>query len=186
MEPERSRPHLPIGSYRLKFQADAPVLFGEFSGSAWRGALGHTLKRTVCVTREPQCRACALYTSCLYPYFYDTPPPSGATKMRRYETAPHPFVLEPGQTNGSEYSLGLTLIGHANRHLSVFLHALRQAAANPRGVCGNRLCLVAVEQEHPVGRLTWQTIYREGEALSPLRASTPPIPPAPRLAGSRS
>lgn len=163
-----ARQHLPrllIGRYRAHYDAATAVRMGEFPGSAWRGALGHALKRTVCVTRLPQCRECALYHSCVYPYFFDTPPPPGATKMRRYETAPHPFVLEPGATHAQTYTLGFTLVGQANRHLALFIHALVRAAEGPRGVAGNRLSLVAVEQESPVGSDHWQTIHRPGGAL---------------------
>jgi hypothetical protein len=170
---------LRIGRYRVRFVTETPPRFGAFPGSAWRGALGHALKRTVCVTRERLCRACALYGSCLYPYFYDTPPPPGAAKMRRYETTPHPFVLEPGEAGAESYVLDFVLIGQANRHLAVFLHALRQAAAGPRGVSGNRLTLATLEQEHPPGSGGWQVIFRDGGTLTPLPASTPAIPPVP-------
>ncbi|MEW5890010.1 MAG: hypothetical protein AB1768_13410 [Pseudomonadota bacterium] len=92
-EKNSARPvDLAVGHYRFVFASDRVARFSDFSGSAWRGALGHTLKRTVCVTRQSQCRQCLLYRSCVYPYFYDTPPHAGAERMRRYETAPHPFV----------------------------------------------------------------------------------------------
>lgn len=172
-------PRLSIGRYRARFAAEAPVHMGEFPGSAWRGALGHALKRTVCVTHLPQCRDCALYRSCAYPYLYDTPPPPGATKMRRYETAPHPFVLEPGQVHAQTYTLGFTLVGQANRHLALFIHALARAAEGPRGVAGNRLPLVAVDQEVFVGGERWETIHRPGEPLDARPVASPVPPPAP-------
>ncbi|TSE34655.1 CRISPR-associated endoribonuclease Cas6 [Tepidimonas charontis] len=152
---------------------------GEFPGSAWRGALGHALKRTACVTRLPQCRPCALYQSCVYPYFYDTPPPPTAQKMRRYETTPHPFILEPGTAGGCSYQLGFKLIGVANRQLAVFIHALSQAAQGPKGVAGNRLQLEAVEQETYPGSGHWRCIYRPQEALQALPQVVPLTPEAP-------
>lgn len=179
----QSRPpdlRLNIGRYRARFTAEAAVRMSDFPGSAWRGALGHALKRTVCVTRMPQCRACALYLSCAYPYFYDTPPPPGAAKMRRYETAPHPFVLEPGEAGAQTYALGFTLVGQANRHLALFIHALAGAAEGPRGVAGNRLRLLAVEQEATPGSGHWQTIHRPDEPLAalPIGCPRPPQTPA--------
>ncbi|MCU0841233.1 MAG: CRISPR system precrRNA processing endoribonuclease RAMP protein Cas6 [Thiobacillaceae bacterium] len=156
----------------------------DFPGSAWRGALGHALKRVVCMTRLPQCRECALYHSCAYPYFYDTPPPTGATKMRRYETAPHPFILEPDEDEGEDYTLGFTLVGLANRHLALFIHALAKAAEGPKGVTGNRLRLVAVEQEAAPGSDDWRLIHRPGESLEALPAAwqeAPDAPPACRI-----
>ncbi|WP_328984360.1 hypothetical protein [Thiorhodovibrio winogradskyi] len=42
---------------RLRFFCSAldPIRLPFFSGSAWRGLLGHSLRRSVCVTRAPQC-----------------------------------------------------------------------------------------------------------------------------------
>ncbi len=170
-------PFLPIGQYRALFTSVAAPRFSDFPGNAWRGALGHALKRSVCVTRQPQCHDCLLYRSCLYPYFWDTPPHLGAQKMRKYETAPHPFVLEAEEAEA--LSLGFTLIGQANRHLPVFIHALTQAASGPRGVSGNVLELVSVEQAACVGGDDWRGIFAPGQALVALPVHTPAIPPVP-------
>jgi hypothetical protein len=172
-------PGLHLGRYRAHFIADAPIRMGDFPGSAWRGALGHALKRSVCVTRLPQCRDCTLYHACLYPYFYDTPPPPSAQKMRRYETAPHPFILEPGQSQGDGGNLGFTLVGYANRHLALFIHALGMAAKGPKGVAGNHMRLAAVEQETLPGSGEWRIVYSPGSALEPLPTACPALPAVP-------
>jgi len=124
-------PRLTVGRYRARFRAEAPARLSAFPGSAWRGALGHALKRAVCMTRLPRCRECALYRSCAYPYFYDTPPPAGAAKMRRYETAPHPFILEPGEGGREDYTLGFTLVGQANCHLARLRQPVRRTIRAP-------------------------------------------------------
>ena len=170
-------PVLPIGLYRAVFASDAPPRFSGFPGNAWRGALGHALKRSVCVTRQPQCQDCVLYRSCLYPYFWDTPPHVGAEKMRKYETAPHPFVLD---TDDAEpLRLDFTLLGQANRHLPVFIHALTQAAAGPRGVSGNVMQLQRVEQSAAPGDDGWRVIFQPGRLLAALPARVAEIPPVP-------
>lgn len=175
-------PRLAIGRYRARFEADRPVRMSEFPGSAWRGALGYALKRTVCMTRKPCCRDCALYHSCAFPYFFDTPPPPGARKMRRYETAPHPFVLRPGQDGETEYVLDFTLIGQANRQLALFIHALARAAEGRQGVADNHLRLLTVEQEAaPLGQDAWQPIYHPGGSLRALPVSQPEPPPTPAV-----
>lgn len=168
---------LPIGLYRAHFSAGAPLRFSDFPGNAWRGALGHALRSAVCVTRQAQCRDCLLYRSCLYPYFWDTPPHVGAEKMRRYENAPHPFVLEPDEE--APHRLDFTLIGQANRHLPVFIHALSRAAAGPRGVSGNILELVAVEQAAAIEGGDWRRIFTPGEALEALPVQPPMAPSVP-------
>src|SRR6266404_2977301 len=88
-------PTLPFARYRLRFKPRGKVQLPEYTGSAWRGALGHALKKAVCVTHLNACPPCLLYRSCPYPYIFETPPPPGADKMRNYTAAPHPFLLEP-------------------------------------------------------------------------------------------
>lgn len=171
---------LAVGHYRFVFASERGARFSDFPGSAWRGALGHALKRTVCVTRQPQCRQCLLYRSCVYPYFYDTPPHAGAERMRRYETAPHPFVLAPQADESNRPALRLCLFGHANHHLAVMVHALTQAASGPEGVAGNRLTLEVIEQEECAGTGRWQTVFRPGEALAALPPAVPGLPAPPR------
>lgn len=173
-------PALPFAQYRAVFLPHSSPRFSDFPGSAWRGALGHSLKRTVCVTRGAQCTECLLYRSCLYPYFFDTPPPADAAKMRRYLTAPHPFVLRPTADGGmDEYRLGFVLFGQANRHLPVFIHALQQAIEQGKGVAGNRMRLLRVEQELSPGLDRWQPIFESGGELKALAPVTGQIPDAP-------
>lgn len=170
-------PVLPVARYRARFAAQGAVRFSEFPGNAWRGALGHALRRAVCVTRQPVCRDCLLYRSCLYPYFWETPPHVGAEKMRKYETAPHPFVLACDEAE--PLRLDFTLLGQASRHLPVFIHALTQAAAGPRGVAGNVLDLLAVEQAADPAADVWQGIFAPGEPLAALPVQAPALPLAP-------
>lgn len=171
-------PCLPLARYRAQFSSTSTIHFNDFPGNAWRGALGHALKRTVCVTHQAECRECLLYRSCIYPYFWDTPPHLGAAKMSKYQTAPHPFVLYI-DTN-APLVLEFTLFGHANRHLPVFIHALAQAANNPRGIANNTLVLTHIEQCVTPDADHWQLVHIAEQVLTPLPAASPTYPPAPR------
>ena len=173
-------PSLEIGRYRFTFQADEPIQMAHFPGSAWRGALGHALRRAACVTRQKDCPACLLYRSCAYAWIFETPPPPDSAKMRRYPHAPHPFILEAPYADGEHtYSLGLHLVGQANRHLGLLIHALTQAAEH--GVARNSLSLVQVEQQtgQQVEGESWQTIFTAGGALTALPNRPIAFPPAP-------
>lgn len=172
-----SVPVLPIGRYRAVFSGETSPRFSDFPANAWRGALGYALKRSVCVTRQRECKECMLYRSCLFPYFWDTPPHSGAEKMRKYEAAPHPFVLECDETQPLQ--LVFTLLGQANRHLPVFIHALTQAAAGSRGISGNVLTVRCVEQSSGLEDAAWRVIYQPDQSLAALPAQMPEIPPVP-------
>ncbi len=181
METEANGPRLAIGHYRLEFLAEKPIAFTGFAGSAWRGAFGHALKRTVCVTHERQCEKCLLYRSCPHPYLFQTPPPLGAAKMRRYEAVPHPFALRPEPFCGEDRCarLHLALFGHGNRHLATILYAFMRAASSERGIAGKRLTLQRVLQEEAPGSKAWRQVYEEGGALTPLPPAPVEIPPVP-------
>lgn len=170
---------LPLARYRARFESKRPVRLPEFAGNVWRGALGHALKHSVCVTRQAECPPCPLYRSCLYPYFWDTPPHVGAEKMRKYQNAPHPFVLDPQPD--APLQLEFVLFGRANQHLPVFVLALKQAAANPRGIAGNVMTLDRLEQL-PMPDMDgkgWRSILEPDGKLTALPVTSPSPPPVP-------
>jgi hypothetical protein len=170
-------PRIAFARYRFRFSAPAGIHLPAWTGSMWRGALGHALKRTVCVTRERRCQDCLLYRSCAYPYLFETPPAPESAKMRRYPAAPHPFVLEPerDEADGSRL-LGLTLIGHGNRHLPYLVHALARAGAAGLGRERAPFALIEVLQDTGVVSGEWRRIHA---AEGPLEAQPPAMPAIP-------
>ncbi len=172
---------LDFSEYRLHFQTqDAPRL-PHYAGSTWRGALGHALKRTVCVVRDTPCASCMLHRNCAYPYLFETPPAPDSAKMRRYTAAPHPFVIaiDPAQT-GRDYVLGLTLFGRGQQFLPYMLHAFGKAGALGLGKYRQRFDLVRVQQHRMSGAgEAWPVIHAPGEPLAPLHIPPPERPPLP-------
>ncbi|HXG31811.1 MAG TPA: CRISPR system precrRNA processing endoribonuclease RAMP protein Cas6 [Bryobacteraceae bacterium] len=176
---ESPEPRLPVGRYRLIFRAESVEKREGYWGSAWRGVLGHSLKRLVCVTQLKECEPCLLYRSCVYPYVFVTPPPPESKKLPGYVAAPHPFVLIPNvPEEGGRCVLGLTLFGWGNRYLAYLIHALREAAG--RGLRGRTgpMALEGIEQERVAGSGEWHPIL-EGEHLKPLRVRVPQPPDPP-------
>jgi hypothetical protein len=178
-------PVLPLARYRLTFRAVTALRLPAYTGSAWRGAFGHALKRLVCVTREPACPPCLLYRSCLYPYVFETPPDPGVGKLTQYPAAPHPFVLIPDEHSGNVaageiLTLDVHLFGQGNRHLPYIIHALNHAGQ--RGLSKDRGEL-ALELVAQADGENWRPIYAPGESFTPLPAAAPAVPPCPeRLA----
>lgn len=174
---------IPLARYRVHCRALDPIGFPRYAGSTWRGAFGHALKRTVCVTRLSDCRACLLYRSCAYSYLFETPPPAGAAMLRKYPAAPHPFLIHPDATHhkryapGEAFSLDLTLIGRANHQLPYLLHALRQAGVKGIGQGRGRFLIEAVSQALPGEGFS--LIYQDGGRLAALPPQAPAIPPPP-------
>jgi hypothetical protein len=174
-------PFLPMARYRLHLRAETPVWLPAYAGSAWRGVLGHALKRTVCVTREPHCPACLLYRSCVYPYVFETPPPPDAAKLRKYPAAPHPFVVEPwpdcrNVAEGEAFGVDLVLLGRGRAQLPYFIEALRRAGETGVGTGVGRYAVEAVAQQTSGD---WVEIYRPGTSLETLHEPTVAPPPMP-------
>lgn len=171
---------LPLSVYRLDFRAPGAV-FRSFAGSAWRGAFGRALKGTVCVARGIPCSDCMLLRTCAYPYIFETPPPPEAAKMRRYPAAPHPFVLQihDDSGNGGLYPLGLTLFGDAYRYLPYLIHAFERAGEHGLTARRMKLELEGVSQCVDFSRDEWRAVFLPGEALRPVPAAMPQIPPVP-------
>ncbi|MBI3060334.1 MAG: hypothetical protein HYY81_13715 [Deltaproteobacteria bacterium] len=78
------------------------------------------------------CDRCILRFKCAYPYIFDTPVPKDSTRMRKYQTAPHPFVIEPpldtttSYEPGSPLNFGLTLMGKAIDYLPYFIYTFER------------------------------------------------------------
>lgn len=142
-----NEPQLPIGSYRLEFQAEHAVAFPEFAGSAWRGALGHALARLACTSEPGGCPPCRRPQACAYGYLFETAPPPGAAKMRKYNQVPHPFTLRLEAASKRACTLRAHLFGRANGYVPLFVAALRHAGQSRKGIAGNRLTLACVMQE---------------------------------------
>jgi len=99
----------------------------NYPGSAFRGALGHALRRVACSQRHQDCADCLLQKSCVYPYLFATPAPDHFSRGNRVpppyiiEPWPHiPRVIEPGE----EFGFDLILLGRAVEYLPYVLVAL--------------------------------------------------------------
>ncbi len=174
-----------LGNYRLSFAAVDDVPIRKFSGSAWRGLFGHSLKKTLCITQSEDCCRCLLYYNCGYSYLFETPPPPDAEKMRKYQAAPHPFVLLPLHNEemhfkpGEYFSVGIRLFGKANSYLPYVIQAWKNAGASGLGQGIHRFKLAAVEQETQPGSGQWKPIYQPDNPLIPLLPAPPAFPPIP-------
>lgn len=181
--PALPTPDLSAARYRAALRAVTPMRLPEYAGSAWRGVFGRALKQTVCVTREPHCPACQLYRSCVYPYVFDTPPPTDTNKLRKYPAAPHPYVLEPWPNcrdvaEGDALGVDLVLIGRGRARLPYLIEALRRAGetgiGTGAGTGAGRYALEAVAEETPAG---WARIYAAGGRLETIETGETAAPP---------
>src|SRR5215471_17393729 len=117
---------------QITLQAQTPIQLPRYKGSALRGGFGAVFKETVCIVEHRDCARCLLRARCAYPYVFDTPVPDGATRMRKYEAAPHPFVILPPLEQKTAYqpgetlTFGWTLIGKGADYLPYFIYAFER------------------------------------------------------------
>lgn len=180
-------PDVPVEQYRVHWRARHPIALPEHPSFAWRGLLGDSLKRCVCVTGLKYWPDSLLYRGCVFSYLFDTPPPRDSAKLRRYRTAPHPYALVcEGETSrlvapGEPGQVGLRLFGRPNAQLPYIIHAFQRPGRTGVGARQGRFELRNVEQERTPGGGDRVTVYRAGETLSPLEPNWP-IPPPVRQA----
>ncbi|WP_031433648.1 CRISPR system precrRNA processing endoribonuclease RAMP protein Cas6 [Methylomarinum vadi] len=173
-------PALPVYHYQFEFAVAGPVRLPRYPGSAWRGAFGHALKRTVCIVRDTACADCMLQSSCAYSYIFETPPPANAGKMRKYTASPHPFVLRFPQQNAEEagkYRLELIVIGQGQKFFPYIVHALQKAGQD--GIGSGRQPFILENIRQRLNNDTMATVYQAGQLTLPGADSLAEPPPMP-------
>ncbi len=127
----------PVARYRFDCVVETPLHLPEYAGSALRGAFGRALRRTACMTRQPECKPCPLYRSCPYPAIFSPPPPP-EHPLQKFSEIPAAFVVEPPDWGERDYAPGDTLqfhfilCGRPLEHLPLVVHAWQRALA--RGI----------------------------------------------------
>jgi hypothetical protein len=171
----------PAARYRLDFEIVTPLRLPDYAGSALRGAFGHALKRSVCVTRAPDCKACALYRSCAYPAVFAPPAPEHHA-VQKFSEIPAPYVIEPPPWGARTYAPGeslafnLVLVGGALKHLPLAIHAFARALAHGIGAQAGSARLARVH--HLAAGDAFAPIYNAEEGrLAEHSAVLPPAPP---------
>jgi len=141
----------------------------QYTGSMLRGAFGHALKQTSCMTDMPSCQSCPLQQSCHYTSIFEPLLKTGD----RYASAPAPFIIEtpflPHECFikvGEKIQFSMILFGHAIELFQSVILAWQRAAYQGLGTQRARARLVLVEQENEHG---YGTIFSEqGAFIKPL------------------
>lgn len=137
---------LPVARFEFELRQLDALRLPHYAGSMLRGAFGHALRRAACVTREPECKPCPLYRSCVFPNVFDTPAPESNAASQ----AVNPYVIEgpamgghdvaPGET----WRFGFVLAGRMLRQMPLVVHAWQRACESGFRQAGSRAELVAV------------------------------------------
>ena len=181
-----------VARLRFRLRALDAIELPEYAGSAWRGRLGHGLRRTVCVTRRPTCAGCLLTHACCYSLLFETPPPPGHDSAG-FSALPHPYVLDIDpraprrHAAGDHLDLGITLLGTAGDQAPYLIHALTSAGQLGIGRDHGRFMVAALLRESAPGSDTWVQVYDpatgqyQRQPAAPLDPPSPPASAATRL-----
>ncbi len=159
---QRNAPLLPLSKFRVTYSYQEPLRLPDYPGSAWRGAFGAALKKSVCVVRNIPCTECLLKTSCAYSYLFETPPPANAEKMRKYNATPHPFVFEFDEGGRSElgvYQFNLIVFAHGLRFFPYIVYALQKAGSE--GIGGHRQLFNLTTVEQQLSDHSFKVVYED-------------------------
>lgn len=160
--------------FLLTLSALEPITLPPYKGSTLRGGFGHAFKKVVCTIRNKECDDCLLKSRCIYSYVFETPPPQDSQILRKYEKAPHPFVIEPPFETKTHYqpgdtvNFGLILLGKAAEYLPYFIYTFEELGKIGIGKGRGRYELREVSCE---GRQIYNSVERQLK-------STPPCSPS--------
>lgn len=171
-----------LARFRFRMRAQDEIRLPPYPGSAWRGLLGHGLRRTACVTRQPTCNGCLLVHGCVYSQLFETPPPPGLA-LPGFSAVPHPFVLDLDplaprcREAGENLVVGATLMGAAATQVPYLIHAFGEAGKRGIGTARGRFTLETVEHESAPGSGVWEPVYQAEEGTYLQRPVAPLTPP---------
>lgn len=145
---------------KLQFTIEAidPIVLPNYKGSTFRGGFGNVFRRVVCALKRKDCKDCILKTKCVYAYIFETSPPedAGIMNMKRYESIPHPFIIEPPLESGRAYrpkepmSFNLILIGRAVDYLPYFIYTFDELGKTGIGKGRGRYGVIEVAENSGV------------------------------------
>jgi hypothetical protein len=100
--------------------------------------------------------------------------------MRKYTSAPHPFLLQlPHTAENGVHEVGLTLIGRGALHLPYIIHAFQRAGEQGLGKGRTPMTLLDVRQAEPPDTDAWVPVYEPGGTLTARAPRAPTVPETP-------
>jgi len=167
-----------IHRLRWSLSLAEPFTAPHYLGSALRGLMGHGLRKTACVTRHSNCRACALVDHCVYTELFEPAARSDGGHGV-------PYVLSVPVTSGAFYSKGqglvfeMTLMSPHQHHLPYLIQAFQRGGRLGLGPKKIGFEVTEVECLNTLGDVDWQTVYQNGKMMAPLTSAAIQPPPAP-------
>lgn len=156
-----------IETFRLTIQTDHPHAWPRYPGSMLRGAFGHALKRTTCMTKLEKCPGCPLINSCPYTAIFETQSRTDLTNR------PSPYIIQPIglAQDPCQYTFNLTLIGADSLNQLPLLIFVWQKALQ-RGL-GKQNTPAQLKTVQHLNHNTHTPLYEDGEQIQTSYPTTP-------------
>jgi hypothetical protein len=160
-----------LAKFTVIYQAGREgVILPPFKGSAFRGAFGHVFKEMFCICPDHILNYGEHLRDCTYGYIFETRPPENTVVLKKYESVPRPFVLEPPLDEkeyyypGERITLDFVLFGKAVKYFPYFISTFKKMGEKGIGRGKNTLDLKQVFEQDPQGYLS-KCVYDDNEGI---------------------
>ena len=160
-----------LAKYRLTFLPRDPLALPVSNkGNTLRGAFGSVFKHIVCIDYKHDCRDCSLAPKCVYQLIFQPQIPPGASRLRKNQDIPRPFIIKPPLEPKKLYTpaeplvFQIILVGLVTEYLPYFLVTFREMGLRGFGLNRAKAHLERVEAYLPKSR-DWQEVYSGSDGL---------------------
>lgn len=125
-------PNITLTKLKVSLIAQDSLYLPRFSGSAFRGGFGASLRKCCCITQKKSCLECMLKASCVYARIFETAHDHVTDSGYKLSDYPRPFIIEPPFANPNHYNKGdvlvfyLIFMGKAIDYLPYFVFAFSE------------------------------------------------------------
>jgi len=118
-------PVLRFGIYRVVYRIEGKNRLHGYLGSAWRGILGHALRKKFCLwPHKSECERCSVRSGCVYYRIFAL-----QEEASRLNKPPRPYMVTPSGINSKQVSVDITLLGLDDGKILQVLSALYDVKA---------------------------------------------------------
>jgi hypothetical protein len=163
--------HFTLAKFTVVYQAGKEgVILPPFKGSVFRGAFGHVFKEMFCFCPNQNHKNSEHMSDCIYGYIFETKPSEDSAVLKKYESVPRPFIIEPPLDEkqyyypGERITLDFLLFGKAVKYFPYFISTLKKMGEIGIGRGKHTLFLKQVFLQDLQGYLT-KCVYDDHDGI---------------------
>jgi CRISPR-associated endoribonuclease Cas6 len=147
---------LTFAKFTFILKVETQMSLPAYKGGTFRGGLGYSLKRVVCIHKKQSCDGCMLRKQCVYGYIFDTIQPENSEILKNRYEIPRPFIIETIYEEKTHYnpeeeiSFNLILVGKAIELLPYFIISFDDLGKVGLGINKGKFSIEKIESEGQV------------------------------------